>query len=112
MRPEDVVQEQVEAYNARDIERFVATYGDDVRLYRAHETQPAIVGKAALREFYATQRFHLPALHAEILARMVLGNKVVDHERITGLRDHPIEAAAVYEVSGGLIRAAWFFMAD
>ena len=112
MRPEDVVQEQVEAYNARDLERFVATYSEDVKLYRPNQTEPAIVGRQALREFYATQRFHLPALHAEILDRMVLGNKVVDHERITGLRDHPIEAAAVYEVSGGLIRSVWFFMAD
>ena len=40
---------------------------------------------------------------------MVFGNKVIDHERIFGLRDHPVEVAAVYEIVGGLIARAWFF---
>jgi hypothetical protein len=51
-------------------------------------------------------------LHAALLGRMVLGNKVIDHERIIGLGSAPMEAAAVYEVgAGGLIAAVWFFNA-
>ena len=77
--------------------------------------EPSIVGKAALREFYATQRFNKPALQAELLHRIVLGNKVVDHERITGLAETPLEMVAVFEVTdldrGGLIQTAWFFSA-
>ena len=112
MRPEEIVQRQVEAYNARDLDAFVACYTEDVKLYRAHQPEPAIVGRKALAEFYATQRFNRPKLHAQIVNRMVFGNKVVDHERITGVRDDPFDAAAVYEVSGGLIQAAWFFTED
>ena len=41
--------------------------------------------------------------------RMVSGNTVVDHERITGLQPGVLEAIAVYQVSDGLIRAVWFY---
>jgi hypothetical protein len=112
MSPEAAVQHQLEAYNARDLARFLAVYSDDIRLYRAPATEPAVVGKAALAEMYATQRFNLPGLHAELLNRMVIGNKVIDHERIGGVREQPFEVAAVYEVIDGLIRNAWFFGAD
>ena len=107
--PVEIVQRQLEAYNARNLERFVATYADDVKVYRMPLLEPTIVGKAKLSEFYATQRFNLPALRAEIVNRIVLGNKVIDHERVFGIREQPMEVAAVYEVAGGLIRTVWFF---
>jgi hypothetical protein len=112
MSPEAAVQHQLEAYNARDLARFLAVYSDEIRLYRLPATAPALVGKAALAEMYATQRFNRPGLHAELLNRMVLGNKVIDHERISGVRDQPFEVAAAYEVIDGLIRTAWFFSAE
>jgi hypothetical protein len=109
MTSEAVVQRQLDAYNARDLERFVACYADDVRVYRPPAPEPVSVGKRALAEHYARNRFTLPSLHAELVARMVLGDKVVDHERVHGVREAPFEAAAVYEVRGGLIAAVWFF---
>ncbi len=112
MTPDAVVQRQLDAYNARDLQRFAACYGDDIRIYRPPAAEPAMEGKAALAEFYATQRFNRPGLKAEILNRMVLGNKVIDHERIHGVRDRPFEAAAVYEVADGLIRRMWMFLAE
>jgi hypothetical protein len=108
-----VVQRQLDAYNARDLARFVACYADDVRVWRPPATQPALVGRQALADHYAAHRFNLPALHAELLARIVIGRKVIDQERITGVSDAPIEAAAVYQVNDdGLISAVWFFNAD
>ena len=106
--PVDVVQRQLEAYNARDLERFASTYADDVAIYRMPAREPAIAGKEQLRAAYR-QRFASPGLHAEILTRIVLGDKVIDHERVVGIRDAPLEALAVYDVAGGLIRAVWFF---
>ena len=108
MNPVDPVQRQLEAYNARDLERFVACYAEDVQLYRMPAREPTTVGKEAMRKVYR-ERFASPNLHAEILSRMVLGNKVIDHERIVGIRESAIEAAAVYEVDAGLIKAVWFF---
>jgi hypothetical protein len=43
---------------------------------------------------------------------MVLGTKVIDHERISGVRAQPFEVAAVYEVNDGLICNAWFYAAE
>ena len=68
-----------------------------------------ISGKLELARFYSTERFNLPGLRAEIMNRISLGNKVIDHERIRGVRDTPMEIAAVYEVVGELIERVWFF---
>jgi hypothetical protein len=109
MSAEATVQRQLEAYNARDLERFLAEFSDDVRVYRPPSAEPAISGKQAFAEFYATQRFNRPALRAEVLSRMVLGNKVVDHERIRGVRDEPFETVVVYQVVDGRIVVMWAF---
>ena len=112
MNPADLVQRQLDAYNARDLQAFVACYSDDVQVYRPPAADAAMTGSAALAAFYAEHRFNLPHLHAELLNRMVLGNKVVDHERVSGVREQPFEAAVVYEADGAHIRRVWFFNAD
>ncbi len=113
MHPELPVQRQLDAYNARDLARFVAEYADDVVLFRPPQAEPVIVGKAAMAEHYATKRFHLPGLHAALVKRMVVGNKVIDHERISGIGDAAVDAAVVFEVNPqGLICKVWFFGAD
>lgn len=106
------VQGQLEAYNARDLQRFLQHFSEDVIVYRAHQLQAAIVGKANLAEFYRTQRFNQPMLKAELLSRTVMGNKVFDFERITGISDAPVEMAAIFEVRDGLIVAMWAFPAN
>lgn len=103
------VQRQLEAYNARDLERFLREFSEDVRAYRMPGHELFLQGKAAFGAHYAANRFNLPNLHAEVVNRMVLGKTVIDHERITGVRDHAFEVAVVYEVEGGLIRAMWAF---
>lgn len=106
--PVDVVEEQLEAYNARDLERFAATYADDIRIWRMPATEPSIAGQAQLREVYA-KRFSSPDLHATIVNRIATGDKVVDHERVVGIEAGPIEAVAVYQVVDGLIAKVWFY---
>ena len=112
MKPEAIVQRQLEAYNARNLERFLAEYGEAVLVYRPPASEPAISGKKAFSEFYAKQRFNHAKLHAELLNRMVLGSTVIDHERISGVREQPFEVAVVYEVVNGLIQCTWSFAAE
>ena len=108
MRPAEVVQRQVDAYNARDLVRFAACYAESIAIFRMPSVTPSIAGKSQLEATYRN-RFGAPQLHADILARVVLGNKVVDHERVRGIEAQPIEAVAIYEVEAELIRTVWFF---
>ena len=103
------VQRQLEAYNARDLARFVAEYADDVQVFRPPGPEPVLSGKPAFAAHYASKRFNRPDLHATVVQRIVAGNKVVDHERIAGLEPAIVEAIAVYEVKGELIARVWFF---
>jgi len=109
MNPADPVQLQLDAYNAHDLERFVAEYTDDIQVFRPPATEPVLSGKQAFAAHYAKNRFTLPNLHAEVVNRIVSGDTVVDHERITGLGEGVVEAVAVYKVTGGQISTAWFF---
>ena len=109
MSPLQVVQAQVDAYNRRDLAAFVAVYSDDVEVFRLPSTTPGLSGKAAFTEFYRMERFNRPRLHAEIVNRIVLGNKVIDHERIRGVHDEPFEIVVAYEVVGQSIRRVWSF---
>jgi hypothetical protein len=107
--PEQVVQRQFEAYNARHLERFLATFSDAITLYRPPALEPALCGKAAFGDFYANERFNRPHLRAELLNRIVLGNKVFDHERIWGVNEQPVEMVVAYAVHAGLIQTVWGF---
>jgi len=107
----EVIERQLEAYNSHELDRFLAEYSEDIRAFRPPALEPSIVGKAAFGEFYATQRFNRPGLHADVLNRMVLGSFVIDHERISGIQDQPFEVAIVYHVVDGLIQCTWAFAA-
>ncbi len=78
-------------------------------VFRIPAVEPAIAGKAQFAVFYATQRFNLPDLHADIVNRIVLGNKIIDHERISGVRETPFEIVVAYEVVGDVIERVWTF---
>ena len=106
--PEPFAQRQLDAYNDRDLERFIAEYTEDVEVYRLTERDPVLVGKPALAEHYKTKRFNLPDLHAELVNRMVFGNKVIDQERVLGVQPTPMAVAAIYEVTPLGISKVWF----
>ena len=107
--PEAIVQAQLEAYNARDLNAFLATYAEDAQLFE-HPSKLLASGVAQLRERYAA-RFAEPNLHALVIKRIVMGNFVIDHERVT--RTFPagtgtLDAIAMYEVQGPRITRVWF----
>ena len=80
-RPQDVVQQQLDAYNARDIDAFMACWADDAQYYEHPDTLLAS-GKAAIRERHLV-RFREPSLYGERIKRMAVGNMVVDQEVVT-----------------------------
>lgn len=106
---ESVVQRQLDAYNARDVDALVATYADDAQQFEYPSTL-LTSGSAQLRE-RITARFCEPNLHARLIRRIVMGQVVIDHEEVT--RTFPegtgkIELVAIYEVRDGRIATARF----
>jgi len=107
--PVDVVQRQVNAYNARDLEAFVDLYSADVELFNLGERRPFVSGRSDLRQRYGKLFASAPRLHCRILSRIDQGKYVIDQEKVTGLeKDRAVQATAIYEVELGRIRRVWF----
>ena len=107
--PSAVVQAQLDAYNARDLEALLDTYADDAEQFTVHGALLA-TGREQMRARFKL-RFAEPDLHARLLSRTVMGNFVVDAELIT--RTFPegrgtLEMLCIYEVVEGRIRRASF----
>ncbi len=106
---EQVVQRQLAAYNARDLEALVATYAEDAEQHLLHAGTLAS-GRESIRKRMA-ERFADHALHAHLMSRTVMDNIVVDHEFVT--RTFPdglatVEMICIYEVHAGQITKATF----
>jgi hypothetical protein len=100
MSAAEVVSRQVEAYNARDLDRFLACYSPGV-VIRSGDGTVLMQGHDAMREAYG-ERFAQGGLHAEILNRVELGSWVVDEEHVTA-EDLDLRAVVAYEVGDALI---------
>lgn len=109
MSPTDVVDQQLREYNRRDAAAFAATYAEDAHVFLMPNLKLALRGRAALQAHYAANVFTKTDLRAEVASRIVLGNKVVDHEITHGLTPQPVESVVIYEVAEGLIQAVWFY---
>lgn len=104
-----MVQAQLDAYNAKDIEALLRTYAPDAEQYTLHGELLA-KGSEQMRVRFLS-RFAEPDLHARLLSRVVVGTVVVDSELIT--RNFPegrgsLEMLCIYEVADGLIQKASF----
>ncbi|WP_298898758.1 nuclear transport factor 2 family protein [uncultured Psychroserpens sp.] len=98
---EAIVQRNLEAYNARDIDAFMADYADDIKLYNYPNTL-STEGKEAMRKGYKDWFDRVPDLRAFIKKRIVIGNKVIDEEQVTA-NGKVFNAVAIYEVENGKI---------
>ena len=112
MNPELPVQGQLDAYNKRDLHQFLSFYSKEVEVFRFAETTPYIIGRDQLEKVYAEVFANSPQLHAELVNRIVIGQKVLDQERVTGRVGHDLlEVVAIYDVVDGLIAKIWFLKA-
>jgi imidazolonepropionase-like amidohydrolase len=104
--PEMIVQRQVNAYNARNLNSFVATYYDAVRLADFPDSQIS-VGKERLEDRYRQTFLTVPDLHCQVVKRMVLNNTVVDQERVR-VNGKFVEGIVIYEIFEGKIHRVTF----
>jgi hypothetical protein len=104
--PALVIQRQLDAYNARDLDTLMATYAADAKQYEFPGTLLA-TGHSEIRPRMAA-RFAEPDLHAHLIQRTVALHVVIDHEIVT--RNFPegkgtLELIAMYEVRDGKIQS-------
>lgn len=105
--PEMLVQQQVNGYNLRNVEAFLAPYSDSVVIYNQNG-QVLMKGKQAVREEYTKYFNKTPGLHCQIVNRMVLGHTIVDQEKLTSATGKPSEGIAVYKIENGKIVTVHF----
>jgi len=106
--PEDLAQRQLVAYNAHDLEGFLSVYSKDVKLYN-FPNELVLEGLDQMRERYAT-RFESSSLYAEVVSRSVMGEYVIDQEKVIGIGSGEVEATVIYHVDEGLIDKVWFII--
>jgi putative hydrolase of HD superfamily len=113
MTPEEIVKTQLDAYNAKDIDAFMACWRSDAKIF-AHPDTLLCEGHAAIRERHAI-RFQEPDLHARLIERFTIGDRVIDRECV--VRTFPegtgeIDILGIYEIKDGLIVTAWFLSSE
>ena len=104
--PEELAEQQLLAYNAHNLEAFLAPYADDVEIYN-FPNQLRLKGKEQMRKSYAFLNT-TPKLYCRLLNRIVQGNIVIDHEEVWGFGEKPVYAVAIYEIKNGKISKVYF----
>lgn len=105
-----LAQQQVEGYNRRDLDAFLAPYSDSVKVYNKHELSYQGIDKmrAANAEWFAS----VDTLHAKILDRISEGNTVIDHEEVYyKLKDgqaNTMHSIAIYTIQNEKIQEIIF----
>lgn len=104
MSVEAIAQAQLDAYNAQDLDAYCSYFTDDVVVADLNGA-PNLEGNSAYRERYAGAFAKFPNNKAELLGRMVVGQTVIDHERVDrGDGVTPtFEVAAIYSFRDGKI---------
>lgn len=105
--PLALVEAQLAAYNARDIDAFLQPFADDVEWFEFPDKLLG-KGKEQMRKQYGATFEQLPDLHCEIKQRIIQGDVVIDKEFITGVGDTPLEAIAIYHIKNNKIQQVYF----
>ncbi len=100
----DPVEAQLAAYNAHDVDAFMACYTSDCVVDDGDGTR-LLTGHAEMRPRYVALFASSPNLRCEIVTRLCIGNYVIDEERISGRAPDLRRAVVIYRIdkSAGLI---------
>jgi hypothetical protein len=105
--PATLAQRQLDAYNAHQLDAFVACYAEDVQVFELPSGDRMFQGRAALAERYGPY-FEAQRPQAVVTRRRVLGRMAMDEEDVTLADGRAFQAVALYDVCDGLIQKVWF----
>jgi hypothetical protein len=99
----DVAQKQLDAYNAQELDTYVSFFTPDC-IVSGLNGMPTETTRDAIKSRYAKAFAQFPKNKAELVNRIVVGNTVVDHERvIRSPGGEEFEIIAIYTFRDGLI---------
>ena len=105
---EELVQGQLDAYNAHNLEQFCQYFSEDIKIYDGHSNELLFEGMLAFRERYR-KTFSNPKLHCTLVNRMIQENIVIDQESVVGFGAELVKAIAIYTIKDGLIQEVRFY---
>jgi uncharacterized protein (TIGR02246 family) len=105
----DIIEQEIAAFNARDIEQFLACYAADAHILDGAGSTMAS-GHEEIRRMYAPLFDNSPDLPVQVVNRISFGTWVIDDEMLTGfiLPGYPTDLRGVvaYQVADGTIQRA------
>ncbi|MEC8832977.1 MAG: nuclear transport factor 2 family protein, partial [Bacteroidota bacterium] len=108
--PSKVIQNQVNSFNKRDLEGFVACFADNVLVSKFPE-EKMYQGTTAMRENYERFFANVKTSSVEVANRIILGNTIIDEE-ITKVDGREGQQVAIYQVGSGKISSMTFIFPD
>lgn len=101
------IDEQVRAYNEKDIDGFLKAYCDDVMVLQFPE-EVTSQGTRELQKTFSNIFRDFPDAQVNVTNRMVCGQYVIDEEVISaGEGSGQSKAVAIYHVEKGEIKKLW-----
>jgi hypothetical protein len=108
LTPEQLADLQLKGYNERNIDLFLQAYSDSVKVFDFPHTL-SYKGKETMRKNYSGMFSKMLDLHCTLKSRIVLGNTVIDEERVVFSKEQPVfEAIAIYKMAHGKIQEVYF----
>ncbi len=108
LTPRDIVNRQLTAYNAHDIEGYCALFAQDATISDLVTGQMICNGIDEIRKVYTARFADHPNLHCIVHQRMEGPTHAIDKETVSGLPAGELHLMAIYEVRDGLIKSLLF----
>lgn len=100
----EVIDKLVEAYNSSNARAFADHFASDVTVFEF----PNILvqqNREEIFEFYTDLFGKFPENRTEVLHRIIIGNRVIDHERVKrSSESEPFEVLTIYELENEEIK--------
>lgn len=91
------VEAQLAAYNAHDVDAFMACYTTDCVIEDGQGVR-LMAGHAEMRPRYEALFANSPKLHCDIASRVCIGDYIIDEENITGRVPDLRRAVVIYRI--------------
>ena len=108
----NLIQRQMDAYNAHDAQAYTACFTPDAQFIR-HPGITALSGRDEIYKNFAKFFREHKSAKISVIYRAELGpTTVIEHQMTEGVDKTPLPGLVIYKVQNGLIAAVWIVPAE